>query len=71
MKIWDLMCREGHDNSFYLSKDLSSGPTTYPMPQGSREYENINSKPKGGPRVKVKSRHGNKNTRDAKAKHAG
>ena len=60
---------EGMDNAFFLSKDLPSGPTTYPVPPGSREYEDINTEPKGGPKVKV--RNGNKATRNKKAKHAG
>ncbi len=50
---------EGMDSGNFLSKDLSSGPTIYPVPQNSREYENIDSPRRGGAKVRV---HGNKNS---------
>ena len=68
MRLWAGKIHEGMDNAFFLSKDLSSGPTTYPVPKGSREYEDIDSERRGGAKVKVR---GNKNARNKKAKHAG
>ena len=56
MRIWAGKIHEGMDNAFFLSKDLSSGPTVYPVPPASREYENINSKRRGGKKIKVKKR---------------
>ena len=46
---------EGMDNAFFLSKDLSSGPSTYPIPPASRQYHNIDSKKRGGAKVKVRN----------------
>ena len=69
MKLLDfLKVTEGMDNAFFLSKDLSSGPTIYPVPDDSKEYEDIDSERRGGAKVKVR---GNKTARDKKAKHAG
>jgi hypothetical protein len=45
---------EGTSNGVFLSKDLSSGPTIYPLPTGAKKYKNINSKRKGGPKIKVR-----------------
>lgn len=59
---------EGMDSGNFLSKDLPSGPTIYPVPPDSREYADIDSKRRGGAKVKVR---GNKTARDKKAKHAG
>ncbi len=48
--------KEGTDNAFYLSKLTGSGPTVYPLPQNSKEYQTINSKKRGGANVDVKVR---------------
>ena len=68
MTIWDLMVREGTDNSFYLSPLKGRGPTIYPLPSSAKKYRNIDSKRRGGAKVKVQN--GNKTTRNQKAKHS-
>lgn len=56
MTIWDLMVREGIDNAFFMSTLKGKGPTIYPLPSSAKEYENIDSKKRGGKKVKVKQR---------------
>jgi hypothetical protein len=59
---------EGTDNSFFLSPLKGRGPTIYPLPSSAKKYRNIDSKRRGGAKVKV--RNGNKTTRNQKAKHS-
>jgi hypothetical protein len=66
-EVAKITMEEGTDNGFFLSQLTGSGPTIYPLPTGSKEYENIDSKKRGGPKVKV--RNGNKSTNNRKAKH--
>ena len=63
----DQQTTEGMDAGTFLSKDLPQGVTGFPLPTDSREYININSKRRGGAKVKI--RHGNKTSSDNKAKH--
>jgi len=58
---------EGTDNSFFLSPLKGRGPTIYPLPSSAKKYRDIDSKRRGGAKVKV--RNGNKTTRNQKAKH--
>jgi len=52
-EVAKITMEEGTDNGFYLTQLTGSGPTIYPMPTGSKKYRNINSKKRGGPKVKV------------------
>lgn len=47
---------EGMDNANFLSKDLSSGPTIYPLPTNITKYKDINSVPRGGKKLRIRSR---------------
>ena len=64
----DQQTTEGMDAGTFLSKDLPSGVTGYPVPTDSSVYKNINSKRRGGAKVKV--RDGNKASSDKQAKHS-
>jgi len=59
--------KEGTDNAFFLSTLKGKGPTIYPLPSSAKKYQDIDSEKRGGAKVKV--RHGNKTTRNQKAKH--
>ena len=56
------------DAGTFLSKDLPQGVTGFPLPTDSTEYININSKRRGGAKVKI--RHGNKTRANKKTKHS-
>jgi hypothetical protein len=58
---------EGTDNAFFLSPMKGRGPTIYPLPSSAKKYRDIDSKRRGGAKVKV--RNGNKTTRNQKTKH--
>jgi hypothetical protein len=45
---------EGMDNANFLTKNIGAGPTIYPLPTNSKKFTNINSKRRGGAKVKAR-----------------
>ena len=68
MKLIDFLrvTNEGMDNAFFLSRDVPPGVEPYSLPTDAKEYTDINSKRRGGAKVKVRGR---KTTTDKKAEH--
>jgi len=50
--------QEGMDNAFFMTKSISGGPTIYPLPTDAREYQDIDSKKRGGADVTVREDEG-------------
>ncbi len=55
-EVSQVTMKEGTDNGFYLTQLTGSGPTIYPLPQNSKEYQTIDSKKRGGADVDVEVR---------------
>lgn len=67
-EVAQVSVQEGMDNAFFMTKSISGGPTIYPLPTDAEKYDDIDSKKRGGAKVKV--RNGNKSTSNSKAKHS-
>jgi hypothetical protein len=57
-EVAKITMEEGTDNGFYMTQLTGAGPTIYPLPQNSVEYQTIDSKQRGGTDVDVKVREG-------------
>jgi hypothetical protein len=55
-EVAQVAVQEGTSNGVFLTKSLGAGPTIYPLPSSAKEFENIDSKRRGGTRVKVRKR---------------
>jgi hypothetical protein len=55
-EVAKITMKEGTDNGFFMSKLTGAGPTIYPLPTSAEKYDDIDSKRRGGAKVKVRKR---------------